>query len=818
MNRIAHSRGAAAYIRAQAAALIVLATSSITAHAVVVRGSVRDPLGRGISSARVQLVKGTEVVASAITLPDGSYEIRSTEEGRFLLIVSAATFAAQVSDPFFGRQLDVLGRDLSLTISPIRQEVTITATGIPTPVQQISGSVALVPDRSLQTRVDLAQELRLQPGVSVVASGQYGGVTSMFVRGGNSDANKVMIDDVPANDVGGVFDLGPVSSTAVQALETHRGPDSLLYGTDARAGVVRFETPRGTAIRPVLTYSGDAGNLHTWRNEATLSGTYQKVDYFAAFSRFDSSNALANDRFHASTAAANFGYSLTGSTSLRGTVRSGVSAEGLPGPYDFQGLTQIGKQGDQDTYLSGVIDDTRRSGWHNAFRYIGARKREQSQQFASVGTPDGFGDYYGRVVTIRGANGTSATGSSTVGFDPFPTRYDLVSNRDGLDYRSDYRFNDHLAVLAGFRFQDERGAYRYPVFGTNQQVGRSNFDYTLQAQGEVKHRVFYTLGGAVQRNSLYGTRGEPQLGLAAYLLRPRAGWFRGTKVRVNFSKGVQEPSLATQLSSLRDALIGAGDTADVAKLGVQRIGAQTSRTYEGGADQNIYGDRAVLHFTYFHSQFGNGIEYVSVAQFNSLFKQNLPKALYGFYLNSQSYKAQGIEAEVQYQVARRLLARAGYTYLDATVERSLASDALNALGGLPTINPKYPRVAIGVTSPLVGQRPFRRAPQTGYFVLQYTGNKWNAAITGAMSSKSDDSTFIGTFSNAAFDNSLLLPNRNLAFGYAKLDANFTYQLRPSIAVFTQAENLLNQQHIGAFGYPGLPLTVRAGIKLRFPRE
>ena len=754
MNRIAISRGAAARTYVQAVALTILTTSSIAAHAVVVRGSVRDPLGRGIPSARVQLVKGTAVVASAITLPDGSYEIRSTDDGRFLLIATAASFAPQVSDPFYGRQLDVVGRDLSLSISPIRQDVTVTATGLPTPVQQISGSVALVPDQSLQTRVDITQELRLQPGVSLVPSGQYGSITSLFVRGGNSDANKVMIDDVPANDVGGVFDYGSVSSTAVHALETHRGPDSVLYGTDARAGVVRFETPRGTAIRPVLTYSGDAGNLHTWRNEATISGARNKLDYFAAYSRFDSSNALPNDRFHASTAAGNLGYSLTGSTSLRGTVRSGVSAAGLPGPYDFQGLAQVGKQGDQDTYLSGVIDDTRRNGWHNVFRYIGARKREQSQQFASVGTPDGFGDYYGKVVTIRGANGTSATGSSTVGFDPFPTRYDLVSNRDGLDYRSDYRFSDHLTVLAGFRFQDERGAYRYPVFGTSQQVGRSNYDYTLQAQGEFKHRVFYTLGGAVQRNSLYGTRGEPQLGLAGYIVRPHAGWFRGTKARFNFSKGVQEPSLATQLSSLHDALISAGDTADLVKLGVQPIGAQTSRTYEGGADQNIYGDRAVLHVTYFHSQFGNGIEYVNVSQFNSLFHQNLPQSLYGFYLNSQSYKAQGVEAEVQYQIKQRLMARAGL-HLPGRERRALAGFGRGEHADRCTHHQSEVSKALRSASPrrswASGRSAVRR--RRGYFVLQYTGNKWNAAVKGAMSSKSDDSTFIGSYSNAAFDNS-----------------------------------------------------------------
>ncbi len=818
MFRIAKQRGASTSVRALAAVCLLSSTLSIAAHAVVVRGSIRDPLGRGVPYARVQLVKGTQVVASTITLPDGSYEIRSTEDGRFVLIASATDFSPQLDVPFYGRQLDLVERNLFLTLSPVRQEITVTATGVPTPVQQVSGSVSLIPDQALQTRVGIGSELRLQTGVSVVQSGQYGAVTSLFVRGGNSDANKILIDDVPANDVGGVFDFGPVSSTAVHALELYRGPDSVLYGTDARAGVVRFETPRGTSLRPVLTYSGDAGNLHTWRNQATVSGTYNKLDYYTAFSRFDSSNALPNDRFRAVTEAANIGYSITGSTSLRGTVRNGVSAEGLPGPYDFQGLTQIGKQGDQDTYISGVVDDTRRNGWHNTFRYLDARKREQAQQFASNGTPDGFGDYYGKTVTIRGANGTSATGKSIVGYDPFPARYDLVSNRDGLEYQSNYRFSDHATVTAGFRFQNERGAYRYPLFSANQQVGRSNFDYTMEVQGQFRHRVFYTLGGAVQRNSLYGTQAEPQLGLSYYPVRPGGHWLHGTRARFQFAKGVQEPSLAAQLSSLYVSLLGIGDTPDIMRFGVTPIGAQRSRTYEGGIDQNIYRDRAILHFNYFHNIYGNGIEYVPTTLYNQYFNQNLPKTLYGFYFNSLSTRAQGVEAELEYGMARRLFLHTGYTYLDAAVLRSFSGDALQALTGQPTINPKYPGVPIGISSPLVGQRPFRRAPQTGYFALQYTGTKWNAALEGAMSSRSDDSTFISSYESASFDNSLLLPNRNLAFGFTKLDASVTYQLRPSVAVFTQAENLLNDQHMGAFGYPGLPFTIRAGVKVRFPQE
>ncbi|MEK6397602.1 MAG: TonB-dependent receptor, partial [Terriglobus sp.] len=85
-------------------------------------------------------------------------------------------------------------------------------------------------------------------------------------------------------------------------------------------------------------------------------------------------------------------------------------------------------------------------------------------------------------------------------------------------------------------------------------------------------------------------------------------------------------------------------------------------------------------------------------------------------------------------------------------------------------------------------------------------------------SKSDDSTFIANYSAASFDNTMLLPNRNLDPGFTKLDGNITYQARPSVAVFTQLDNLTNNQHMGPIGYPSLPFTFRVGLKVRIPHE
>jgi iron complex outermembrane receptor protein/vitamin B12 transporter len=87
------------------------------------------------------------------------------------------------------------------------------------------------------------------------------------------------------------------------------------------------------------------------------------------------------------------------------------------------------------------------------------------------------------------------------------------------------------------------------------------------------------------------------------------------------------------------------------------------------------------------------------------------------------------------------------------------------------------------------------------------------AIKGAMASRSDDSTFL-LDSDLNGGNTLLLPNRDLDFGYVKLDLSGTYALKHGFTYFAQINNLLNDQHIGPIGYPGLPLTFRTGFKLR----
>jgi len=115
----------------------------------------------------------------------------------------------------------------------------------------------------------------------------------------------------------------------------------------------------------------------------------------------------------------------------------------------------------------------------------------------------------------------------------------------------------------------------------------------------------------------------------------------------------------------------------------------------------------------------------------------------------------------------------------------------------------------------VGARPFRVAPHTGYFGLNYTRSKFYGSLTGTMVGRRDDSDFLY---DANYGTSLLLPNRNLDGAYQRLDVSGGYQFTPMFETYLEAQNVLSEHYAEAFGFPALPLTFRAGLKITFGGE
>jgi len=79
-----------------------------------------------------------------------------------------------------------------------------------------------------------------------VQNGGPGGLTSVFIRGANSNQTKVFIDGIDATDPAtGTFNFEHILTWDIERVEVVRGPQGGLYGADAIGGVINIITKRG---------------------------------------------------------------------------------------------------------------------------------------------------------------------------------------------------------------------------------------------------------------------------------------------------------------------------------------------------------------------------------------------------------------------------------------------------------------------------------------------------------------------------------------------------------------------------------------------
>ena len=165
-----------------------------------------------------------------------------------LLITSVSTLGAQQRD------------------TVVLEGVVISATKAPVPSSALTQSVTVISGEELRARgvTSVAEALRGVPGVAVAATGSYGALASVFVRGGESRYTKFLVDGVPVNAVGGLFDAAHLGTANVERIEVVRGSSSVVHGADAVSGVVQIFTKRGSG--PFASPANSASN--SWLNGA----------------------------------------------------------------------------------------------------------------------------------------------------------------------------------------------------------------------------------------------------------------------------------------------------------------------------------------------------------------------------------------------------------------------------------------------------------------------------------------------------------------------------------------------------------------------
>ena len=258
------------------------------ASAADLKIKVIDPHSSAVASAQISLIVREKSASTAAV--DGTYEGMAHK----FPVRIAATSAEGIASfggvaPASELRIKVLAPGFtSATYSgPFKDHITIQlhlAAASETVVVTATRTLALAEDTgaSISTsrtarskpcspwRPDDA--VRFLPGAVVNTAGQRGGLSSLFVRGGDSTYNKVIVDGVTVNEPGGTFDFGTLPLTEANRVEFLRGAQSTLYGTDAMTSVVQVFTRAGSTRIPEIRFGADGGNFSTANGYASLAG------------------------------------------------------------------------------------------------------------------------------------------------------------------------------------------------------------------------------------------------------------------------------------------------------------------------------------------------------------------------------------------------------------------------------------------------------------------------------------------------------------------------------------------------------------------
>ncbi|MGH9714505.1 MAG: TonB-dependent receptor [Candidatus Acidiferrales bacterium] len=461
-----------------------------------INGALTDPSGAAVAGAQINAIShdSTKKAFSAKSGPDGKFAL-SLSPGRYRLTVKHPSFIP-VEQDFSLAAGETRAWDVRLVLEPLSAKVIVSATAEPTMAEAAPVPVDVITKREIGEREEiwLAPMLTTAPGVSLARTGASGGLTSIFVDGGNSNFTKVLVDGTPVNIPGGFIDFSNLALGNIDKIEIVHGAASALYGSDAMSGVVQIFTHRGTTTSPQVTLEGDGGSFGSGQGGAQVSGVVRAFDYSAYAGYFSTNGQGANDAFRDTTLSGNFGWRVSNTDTLRATVRSNASIAELPG----QTLLPGGATPEASNNLNDISANLRwdfTTGEHWQHYLEGYESRNQDL--------------------------------STSSFGPFLTKY----NRAGLDEQSAYVFRDG-AVTAGYMFEEETG----PAPTRHNQAGYIELKY------QFGKRLTAIAGGRAEANGAFGTRVVPRVG-GAYALRYGQGFWGATRLRASYGLGIKEPEM-----------------------------------------------------------------------------------------------------------------------------------------------------------------------------------------------------------------------------------------------------------------------------------
>jgi len=574
---------------------------------------VIDPQDAAVAGAQVQLLEPGKPAPAAV--------LNTSAEGVAIFREPPGSYRIEVLAPGFAKEaVDISSKvettTIKLRLATAAETVVVTATRTPVPSQAAGADVDTLSSGELELMQPVAADdaVRFLPGAVVNTAGQRGGISSLFVRGGESTYNKVIVDGVAIDNPGQTFDFGTLPLTQADRLEFVRGAQSTLYGSDAMTSVVQVWTRTGSTALPELRFGADGGNFGTANGYASLSGAHGLFDYNFFGDQFNTHGQGINNAYSDSLQGANVGAAITDQASVRVRVRHSNSYTGVPGEWNFNG----------DPLL-----EPDPSEWSHQNNILGSLELAINEPSGWQHRLTGF-DYLYRYTDVN-------LSTNPDNYDDFPAdEYDHI-NRVGFEYQGDYSERTWTHSTFGYRIENENGTIGDLLYPPSTSGQRLEQDAYLQQQLTLG-RLSVIAGGRFVHNSLYGNTGVPRVALT--LLALRGGDFlSGTRLRFSYATGFMEPALYQTFAAPPYYVANPG------------LLPERTRAFEAGFQQKFLSGRWNLDATYFNNLFHDQIEAASNQA-----------GLYQFF-NVQRSLAQGAEVQLQGGIWKKLSLNTAYTYL-----------------------------------------------------------------------------------------------------------------------------------------------------------
>jgi vitamin B12 transporter len=608
---------------------------------------VVDPHSAAVAGAQVSLYRAGEATPLQVrsTSGDGEAVFHLDKDRPMRVQVLAPGFAAAWADVEKSSSSPML---VQLHLATASETVVVTATRTLVPEQETASSVSLLSSDTIKTMqpASFADALRFLPGAVVNVAGQRGGLGSLFVEGGDSRYNKVLVDGVPVNDPGGTFNGATVPLAEADRVEFLRGAQSTLYGSDAMTSVVQVFSRNGTTAVPELRFGADGGDFGTAHGFVSLAGARSRFDYDAFADQFQTNGQGPNADYTNALQGGNFGVQLNPRVLFRLRARHSNSRTGVPGEWDFNGQRLLPPDMEQraraNNFLaSGELVISGPSRWQHRFTgYEYNSRRLNEDDIADPG---------------RGCNT----------FIDCPFRSTAHLNRAGFMYQGDYTPRSWAQTTIGYEFEDENG--RLGTDGFPPAAGL-RLNHAAYLQQQLSWKRFTAIAGArYVHNQTFGNKGAPHVGLT-FLALKGGNVFSETRLRFSYATGIKEARFEEVFAN------GFGIIPN------PHLKAEENRAFEAGIEQGMFNGRYTLSAVYFNNFFRNQIDFAIVD----------PNTFTGQYQNIDKSLAHGAEIQIAGRLNSRLSLNGSYLYTSSQILlQPFAFDSLHQPGQPLLRRPKH---------------------------------------------------------------------------------------------------------------------------------